>query len=129
MDIQEIMSGIGSSQALQDAAGKAGVDPAQAQSMLQGVLEHVSSGSPLEGMAEGVAGKVGVDPSLVQQFLPSILGLLQNHSANASEGVQGVLGGIIGSLQGSAAGAAPGGASLADEAMGLAKGLFGNKGT
>lgn len=133
MDIQEIVSGIGSSQALQDAAAKAGVDPSQAQSMLQGVLEHVNSGGEVEGMAEGVAAKIGVDPSMVQQFLPSVMGLLQGHSENASEGVQGVLGALINNLQGSSAGGvlsaldANKDGSIADEAMEMVKGLFGGK--
>ena len=130
MDIQEIVAGIGSSDALGEAASKAGVDPGQAQGILQGVLEHVTGGGDIEGMAEAVAGKVGVDPSQVQQFLPSVMGLLQGHAENANEGVQGMLGGLIGSMQGSPfatmlSGASnEGGSGVADDVAGLAKGFF-----
>ena len=130
MDIREIVSGIGSSEALRDAAGRAGVDPAQAQTILQGILEHVNGGGDIAGMAEGIAGKAGVDPAQVQLFLPFVMGLLQGHSENASEGVQGVLSGLLGSLQGFPLGGMLAGfdakkdGSIADEAIGLAKGLF-----
>ena len=130
MDIGEIVSGIGSSQALQDAAARAGVDPAQAQAILQGVLQHVNGGGDVSGMAEGIASKAGVDPAQVQQFLPSVMGLLQGHAENASEGVQGMLGGLLGSLQSSPLGGLLSGfdtntdGSIADEALALGKGLF-----
>lgn len=133
MDIAEIASGIGASDALQQAAAKAGIDPSQAQAALQGVLEHVDANGSTEGLIEGVAAKAGLSPSLVQAFLPSVLGLLQGHAANASEGVQGVLGGIIGSLENTSAGSLLSGfdsnkdGSVADEALGLVKGLFGKK--
>ncbi|MEP6968023.1 MAG: hypothetical protein ABI906_08065 [Pseudomonadota bacterium] len=113
MDIQEIVSGIASSQAFQDVASKVGVSPDQAQTMLHGVLDHVEAGGALESTAETVAAKAGIDPGLVQQFLPSVLPLLQGHAENASEGVQGVLGRMIGSVGG------------AEGLLGLAKGLFG----
>jgi hypothetical protein len=135
MDIAEIASGIGASDALQQAAEKAGMDPSQAQAALQGVLEHVDATGSTEGMVEGVAAKAGISPSLVQAFLPSVLGLLQGHAANASEGVQGVLGGIIGSLQNTSAGGflsrfdANKDGSVADDALGLVKGLFADKDT
>jgi hypothetical protein len=130
MDIAEIVAGLGSGQALQDVAAKVGVPPDQAQAMLQGVLEHVSAGAPLEGMAETVAGRAGVDPGIVQHFLPQVMDLLQGHSENASEGVQGVLGSLMGSLQGGGFAAllsvldANQNGSITDEAMGLAQGLF-----
>jgi hypothetical protein len=130
MDIQEIVAGIGASGALQDTAARLGMSPDQAQSALQGVLEHVSAGRPLEGMAENVAGRVGVDPAQVQQFLPSVMGLLQNHADNAGEGVQATLAGLMSSLQGSPFGGLLSGldankdGSIADEAIGLVKGLF-----
>jgi hypothetical protein len=133
MDINAIVAGIGSSQALQDAAAKAGVDPAQAQGMLSGILQHVNDGADLEGMAEGIAGKVGVQPDQVQRFLPLVMGLLQGHSANASEGVQGLLGSLIGAFQGRAMNSLLSGfdtnksGSIADEAIGLAAGLLGKK--
>jgi hypothetical protein len=134
MDIGEIVAGIGSSSALQDAAGKVGISPDQAQAAIQGVLQHVQSGEPMEGLVESVAAKAGLDPSLVQQFLPSVMGLLQGHADNASEGVQSTLGGIMGALQGSPMGGLLSGldankdGSVVDEAMGMMKGLFGGKG-
>jgi len=134
MDIGEIVAGIGSSSALQDVAGKVGISPDQAQAAIQGVLQHVSSGDSMEGLVESVAAKAGLDPAQVQQFLPSVMGLLQGHADNASEGVQATLGGIMGSLQNSPMGGLLSGldankdGSVVDEAMGLVKGLFGGKG-
>ncbi|MDP3659462.1 hypothetical protein [Phenylobacterium sp.] len=133
MDIQEIAAGIGSSQALRDVAGKLGISPEQAQTTLQGVLQHLSSGGQMESMVEGVAAKAGISAATVQQFLPSIMGLLQGHSENASEGVQAALTGVIGSLQGSPIGGLLSGldankdGSIVDDAMGMMKGLFGGK--
>jgi len=135
MDIQEIAAGIGASSALQDIAAKVGMTPDQAQTALQGVLQHVSAGAPMEGMVEGVAAKAGVDPALVQQFLPSVMGLLQGHAANATEGVQSTLGGLMGSLQNSPFGGLLSGldankdGSVVDDALGMVKGLFGGKGS
>jgi hypothetical protein len=134
MDIGEIVAGIGSSSALQDVAGKVGISPDQAQAAIQGVLQHVSSGESMEGLVESVAAKAGLDPAQVQQFLPSVMGLLQGHADNASEGVQSTLTGIMGSLQNSSMGGLLSGldankdGSVVDEAMGLVKGLFGGKG-
>ncbi len=127
MDIQEIVSGIGSSDALKGIAAKVGLSPDQAQGALQGVIEHVTAGQPLEGMVDGVAAKVGASPDQVQQFLPNVMGLLQGHAENASEGVQGMLGGLMDSLHGSPA------ASLLEQReggigstlQGLVGGLFG----
>ena len=131
MNIQEIVAGIGSSGALQEAAGRFGLSPDQAQSALQGVLEHVSAGQAGEGMAESVAARAGVDPAQVRKFLPSIMGLLQGHAAAAPEGQQSALAGLLGSLQGAGLGGLLSGldankdGSVADEALGLVKGLFG----
>jgi len=133
MDIQEIVNGIGSSSALQEAAAKVGISPDQAQSALQGVLHHVSAGQPLEGMIEGVAAKAGIEPAQVQRFLPSVMGLLQGHAENATEGVQATLSGLLGSLQGSPVGGLLSGldankdGSVVDDALGMMKGLFGGK--
>ena len=127
MDIQEIMSGIGSSDALKGVAEKIGMSPDQAQDALHGVIDHVTAGNPLEGMVEGVAAKVGVQPDQVQQLLPNVMGLLQGHAENANEGVQGMLGGLMGSLQNSPAASLFGhnegdaGSAL----QGLVGGLFG----
>jgi hypothetical protein len=135
MDIHEIVAGIGSSSALKDAAAKVGINPEQAQSALQGVLQHVSAGQPMEGMVENVAAKAGIDQAQVQQFLPSIMGLLQGHAENASEGVQATLSGLMGSLQSSPVGGLLSGldankdGSVVDDALGMVKGLFGGKGT
>ena len=130
MDIQELVAGIGSSQALMDIAGRLGIDQAQAQTMLHGILEHVTSGGQLDGMAAGVAARAGVDPAQVHQFLPSVMGLLEGHSQNASAGVQGMLGGLMSSLQGSPmsgllSGGGASGGGVASEVLGLAKGLLG----
>jgi hypothetical protein len=133
MDIQQIVAGIGSNNALQTAAGKAGISPDQAQSALQGVLEHVSAGQPAEGMVESIAARAGIDPAQVQQFLPSILGVLQQHAANAPEGAQSGLSGLMSSLQGSPLGGLLAGldankdGSIVDDALGMVKGLFGGK--
>lgn len=135
MDIQEIVAGIGSSSALQDVAGKIGITPDQAQTALQGVLQHVSAGESTEGMVDNVAAKAGIDPAQVQQFLPSIMGLLQGHAENASEGVQATLSGLMGSLQSSPLGGLLSGldankdGSIVDDALGMVKGLFGSKHT
>jgi hypothetical protein len=127
MDIQEIMTGIGSSDALRGVAAKIGMSPDQAQGALQGVIEHVTEGRPMDGMVEGVAAKVGADPSQVQQLLPNVMGLLQGHAENASEGVQGMLGGLMGELSHSpAAGMLGQGEGQAGSGLGgLIGGLFG----
>jgi hypothetical protein len=127
MDIQEIVAGIGSSDALRGVAERVGLSPDQAQGALQGVIEHVTAGRPLEGMVEGVAAKVGAAPDQVQQLLPNVMGLLQGHAENASEGVQGMLGGLMGSLQNSPAASLLGhGEGEAGSVLqGLAGGLFG----
>ena len=127
MDIQEIVAGIGSSDALRGVADKIGLSPDQAQGALHGVIEHVTAGHPLDGMVEGVAARVGASPDQVQQFLPHVMGLLQGHAENASEGVQGMLGGLMGSLRNSPAaslfgqGEGEGGSAL----QGLVGRLFG----
>ncbi len=125
MDIGEIMNGLGSSQAMQDAAGKAGVEPGVAQNVIQTLLQHVADGGTLENVAEQVAGKAGVDPGIVQSLLPQVLPLLQGHAENASDGAQGVLGSLMGAMGGMMGGGdAQGGGGL----LGMAKGLFGGKG-
>lgn len=127
MDIQEIVSGIGSSDALKGLAERIGLSPDQAQGALQGVIEHVTAGHPLDGMVEGVAAKTGIEPDQVQQLLPNVMGLLQGHAENANEGVQGMLGGLMGSLQNSPAASLLGhGQGDAGSALeGLVGGLFG----
>jgi hypothetical protein len=103
------------------------MSPDQAQGALQGVIEHVTEGRPMDGMVEGVAAKVGANPDQVQQLLPNVMGLLQGHAENASEGVQGMLGGLMGELQQSPAANMLGqGASESPSGLsGLIGGLFG----
>lgn len=131
MDIQEIVSGIGSSDALKGLAERIGLSPDQAQGALQGVIEHVTAGHRLDGMVEGVAAKTGIDPDQVQQLLPNVMGLLQGHAENANEGVQGMLGGLLGSLQNSPMAsllghnAAEGEGGAASALQGLVGGLLG----
>jgi len=80
-------------------------------------LDHVVSGGSTEDIGAAVAEKTGLDAGMVDQFLPVALGLLQGHAD--STGDQGGLGGILGALGGGG-----GGGGL----MGMAAGLFGNKG-
>jgi hypothetical protein len=120
MDLGSILSSIGGSDALTDAASQAGIAPDQAQSVLQGVMEHATSGGVPEEMVDAVAGKTGLDPAQIQAFLPQVMPLLQGH-ADAT-GDQGGLGGLLGSVGGLLGGG--GGGGLA----GLAAGLFGDKG-
>lgn len=42
MSFQELLSGLGSSEALTQAAGRVGLSPDQAQDALHGVLEHMN---------------------------------------------------------------------------------------
>jgi hypothetical protein len=125
VDIQEIVAGIASSDAIKSAAARVGVDPAQAESVLQGVMEHVDAGGSLEGMVESVASKTGIDPATVKAFLPHVMPLLQGHAANASEGAQGMLGGLVGSLGGMLGGS--GDNQAVNAAEGLLGGLFSHK--
>lgn len=131
MDIKEIAAGLGSSDALKEAAGKVGIDPAQAQNVVQGVLEHVTGGGGIEGLVASIAAKLGIDPGLIEKFLPHVMPLLQGHSENAAEGMQGMLGGLMGSVGGLLGAAAQGGAaeqgSAAGGALDMIKGLFGKK--
>ncbi len=115
MDINDIISGISSSGALNDAASQAGIDPGQAQSMLSGVLDHVSNGGSTDDIANAVADKTGLDAGMVNQFLPVAMNLLQGHAD--ANGDQGGLGGILGALGGG------GGGGL----LGMAAGLLGGK--
>ncbi len=127
MDIQEVVSGIASGGALNEAASRVGIDPDQAESILHGVLEHVTGTGSAEGVAEAVAAKVGISPDQVQAFLPQIMPLLEGHSENAQAAVQGVLGGITQSL-GGFLGQSGSAESASGGLLGLAKGLFGSRG-
>jgi len=77
MDLQGILSSIGGSDALTAAAGQAGLAPDQAQSVLQGVLEHAAGGGGADGVIDAVAGKTGLDPSQIQAFLPQVIEMLK----------------------------------------------------
>jgi hypothetical protein len=96
MGLGDIISGISSGTALNDAASSAGIDPSQAPAMLQGLLDHVNGGGSLEDAAGAVAGKLGVDPSQVEQFLPQVAGLLQGHADSAPDGGGDLIGGLLG---------------------------------
>jgi hypothetical protein len=128
MDLQGLLSSIGGSDALSAAAGQAGIEPDQAHSVLQGVLEHATSGGGADGIVDAVASKTGLDPAQIQAFLPQVMPLLQGH-ADAAGGDQGGMGGLLGAVGGmlggggEAAGQASGGGGL----MGLVSGLFGKK--
>jgi hypothetical protein len=100
MNLQEMLSGLGSSDALNQAAGRAGISPDQAQGAIHGVLEHVTNGGAPEDAAEAVAAKVGISPDQVQAFMPQIMSLLRGHAEGASGETQGALGGLMGMLGG-----------------------------
>jgi hypothetical protein len=128
MDLQGLLSSIGGSDALNAAASQAGMEPDQAHSALQGVLEHLSTGGAAEGVVDAVAAKTGLDPSQIEAFLPQVMPLLQGHADAAGgdqSGMSGLLGAAAGMLGGGGGGdaAASGGGGL----MGLVSGLFGKK--
>ena len=125
MDLSGILSSIGGSDALTAAAGQAGIDPGQANSVLQGVLEHATSGGAADGVVDAVASKTGLDPAQIQAFLPQVMGLLQGHADSAGGEDQGGMGGLLGSVGGLLGGA--GGGSGGGGLLGMAAGLFGNK--
>lgn len=126
MNLQDILAGIGGSQALQDAASNSGVSPQDAHGMIAGLLEHAVAGGAAENVLESVASRAGVDPSLVQQFLPQVLPLLQGHADSDAGAGQPGLGGLIGTVGGLlGGGASAGGAS---SFLGAAQGLFGQSG-
>src|SRR5450432_820142 len=114
MDIQRIMAATGSSGALAEAAEKAGIDPGQARSVFQGVLEHVGGGGGIVGCVSAVAAKTGIAPEQVEAFLPQVMPLVMGHAANDPQGAKEILGAFL-----SSAGGSPGG-GLA----GLIGGLF-----
>lgn len=131
MNIEELASNIGSSGALNAVATRLGMTPDQAQATLQGVLQHVSTGAPAGDAVEGVAARAGVAPAQVEQFLPEVMGLLKRHADSVPEGVQGRVSGLLGSLTSSPLGGMLSGldankdGSIVDDALGMAKGLFG----
>ena len=98
MDIGGIVSQLESNGALHPAAQSAGVQPQQAGSILQGVLEHFDRGGAPEGMVASVASRVGVSPQQVEALLPQVLPLLEGHAQSTGGSAPG-LGGLLGSLR------------------------------
>ena len=102
MDIAAIMSALGGSQGLTDAAAQAGVDPDQAHGAIAGILEHALQGGSAEGMVEAVSAKTGIPADTINQFLPQVLPLVQNAMGGAGQdggsgaGLMGALGGLLG---------------------------------
>ena len=98
MDIGGIVSQLESNGALHPAAQSAGVEPQQAGSILQGILEHFDGGGAPEEMAESVASRVGVSPQQVEALLPQVMPLLEGHAQSTGDSQPG-LGGLLGSLR------------------------------
>ena len=121
MDIAEIMSALGGTQGVADAAQQAGVDPDHAQSAIAGILEHALQGGQAEGMVEAVSAKTGIPVDTINQFLPQVLPLIENAMGGASAGGGG--GGLMGALGGLLGGGGTGGgvASLLGSLLGGAK--------
>jgi hypothetical protein len=100
MELQELLSGLHGGDALNQAAGQAGLEPGLAHQAMQGVIEHMNSGGAAEEVVSVVAAKCGVSPDQVQAFLPQILPLLQAHAEGTSGEAQGMMGGLIARLGG-----------------------------
>lgn len=100
MDFRDLLSGLRGSDALNQVAGQAGLDPDQAHDAMHGIIEHVCSGGSVEEAADAVAGRFGISPDQVQALLPQVLPLLQGHAACADGEQQAGLGGLIGRLGG-----------------------------
>ncbi len=77
MGYHDITAGLQASQALKDAASRAGLEPAQAGAILEGLFDYAAQGRGAEGALEGIAEKAALQPAQVRQFLPMVLGLLQ----------------------------------------------------
>jgi hypothetical protein len=100
MELSDFLAGLRGNEALNQAAGQAGLEPGQAHAAVQGVIEHLSGGGAVEEVANAVAAKVGVSPDQIQALLPQVLPLLQGHAEGASGEAQGFLGGLLGRLGG-----------------------------
>jgi len=100
MDFRELLSGLQGSEALNQAAGQAGLDPDLAHEAVHGIIEHVCQGGSVQEAADAVAARVGVSPDQVQALLPQVLPLLQGHAACADGEQQAGMGGLIGRLGG-----------------------------
>ena len=77
MGYHDITAGLQSSQALKDAAIRAGLEPAQAGAILEGLFDYAAAGKGAEGALEGIAEKAALQPAQVRQFLPMVLVLLE----------------------------------------------------
>jgi hypothetical protein len=101
MNLSEMFSGLRGSDALNRAAGQAGLEPDQAHEAVQTAVEHVAGGGAITEVVGVVASKVGISPEQVQALLPQVLPLLQGRDAAAGgEESQGGLGGLLGRLGG-----------------------------
>jgi hypothetical protein len=83
MGYHDFTAGLHASEALKDAAMRAGIEPAQAGAILQGLFDHAAAGKGAEGALEGVAEAAAVLPSQVRQFLPLVPGLLESRLQGA----------------------------------------------
>jgi hypothetical protein len=109
MNLTDLLSSVGGgealSQAANQAAGAAGVEPGQAHGAMQEIIEHMAAGGAESEMVEVVASKCGLSPDQVQAILPHVMPLLQSHAEGATGETQGLLGGLIGRLGGLLGGA------------------------
>jgi hypothetical protein len=96
MDIQQVVSELQSTGALNNAAGAAGISSGHAENVVQAMIEHVSGGGAGEDMISSVASRCGLQPEQVQAILPHVMPMLQSHA----EGEPGILGGLMGLLGG-----------------------------
>ena len=85
MDIPQIVAAMTASGALADAAARTGVEPAEAGTILTGILAHIDAGGRIAGVAGAVAANTGLDASRIEAFLPQVLPLIQGHAAAAPE--------------------------------------------
>jgi hypothetical protein len=100
MDIQQVVSELQSTGALNKAAGDAGISSDHAQNVVQAMLEHAQGGAGATELITSVAAKCGLQPDQIQALLPHVMPLLQRHAEGAAEGDQGMLGGLIASARG-----------------------------
>jgi hypothetical protein len=83
MGYHDVAAALHASEALKDAAVRAGIEPEQAGAILQGLFDHAAAGKGVEGALEGIAEAAALLPSQVQQFLPLVPGLLQSRLQGA----------------------------------------------
>lgn len=128
MDLNDIIAGVARNPALAETIGKMGIDPAMAETALNGVLSQLSQGRDVSQIAAGVAETSGLDVSQVLALLPGVVTALQGH-----EGGGDLVAGLLGKLQGGQFGDvlamldANKDGSVVDDALNLVKGLFSRK--